>query len=95
MLTLKESNGVASVMSVQRVHDLFKGVKVQNPDSLRNGLKTKVDDNKEKGNGKIAVIELYKFPKKMKYVRACVHVYVMFMIFLLFCIIMVVMSNTG
>lgn len=73
LLTLKESNGVASVMSVQRVHDLFKGVKVQNPDTLRTGLKNKDDDkkdnNKEKGNGKIAVIELYKFPKKMKYVR--------------------------
>ena len=76
MLTLKESNGVASVMSVQRVHDLFRGIKVQNPDKLRTRLKNKDDDkkdnNKEKGSGKIAVIELYKFPKKMKYVRTCV-----------------------
>ena len=82
MLTLKESNGVASVMSVQRVHDLFKGVKVQNPDTLRTGLKSKVDDkkdnNKEKVNGKIAIIELYKFPKKLKYVRTFVHVYIIF-----------------
>ena len=70
LLTLKEVNGVASVTSVQRVHELFKGVKVQNPESLRAGTRTKEDDkkDKERGNGKIAVIELYKFPKKMKYV---------------------------
>ena len=70
LLTLKEVNGVASVTSVQRVHELFKGVKVQNPESLRAGTRNKEDDkkDKERGNGKIAVIELYKFPKKMKYV---------------------------
>ena len=72
LLTLKEVNGVASVTSVQRVHELFKGIKVQNPESLRAG---KEDDkkDKDKGNGKISLIELYKFSKKMKYVRASMH----------------------
>ena len=81
LLTLKEVNGVSSVTSVQRIHSLFKGIKVQNPESLRAGIKNNKDDDKntnekKKGDGKIAVIELYKFPKKLKYVRTrtCDHI---------------------
>ena len=73
LLTLKDVNGVSSVTSVQRIHSLFKGIKVQNPEALRAGIKNDKDDDKnknekKKGEGKIAVIELYKFPKKLKYV---------------------------
>ena len=79
LLTLKDVNGVSSVTSVQRIHSLFKGVKVQNPEALRSGIRNNKEDDKNRnekkiGDGKIAVIELYKFPKKLKYVRirACV-----------------------
>ena len=35
LLTLKETNGIASVTSVQRAHDLFRTVKVPDPEGFR------------------------------------------------------------
>lgn len=69
LLTVKETNGVASVISVQRIHDLFRGVKVQNPGVLRQGTSgsTGKDSEEMRGkDGKIVVLELYKMPKKMR-----------------------------
>jgi hypothetical protein len=67
LLTLKDTNGVASVTSIQRVHDLFKGVKVQDPEALRQGTKgVKADEKKDREGGKVAVLELYKMPKKLR-----------------------------
>ena len=70
LLIVKETNGVASVISVQRVHDLFKGIKVQNPENLRRstgGTLGREDEEKKRKDGKVAVLELYKMPKKMRY----------------------------
>jgi hypothetical protein len=69
LLTLKDTNGVASVTSIQRVHDLFRGVKVQDPEALRQGTKGVRAEEKEKKDregSKVSVLELYKMPKKLR-----------------------------
>ena len=71
LLTIKETNGVASVSSVQRVHDLYRGVKVSDPTTLRLGAPGTVEREREReGEGKkdkkVSVMELYKMPKKMR-----------------------------
>jgi hypothetical protein len=35
LLTVKETGGVASIVAVQRLHDLFRGVKVEDPDAFK------------------------------------------------------------
>ena len=67
LLTIKETNGVASVSSVQRVHDLYRGVRVSDPTTLRLGAPGTVEREGEgKKDKKVAVMELYKMPKKMR-----------------------------
>ena len=69
LLTLQDNNGVVSVVSIQRIHDLYKGIKVENPDHFRKFmLSNSQNDSSSASNtatseGKINVVDLYKLPK--------------------------------
>ena len=63
LLTVVEANGVASITMVQRQHNMFRGIKVQDPEALREGTRTNSTDKKK--GGKIAVLELFKMPKNL------------------------------
>jgi hypothetical protein len=69
--TLKQVNGVASIISIQRVHELYKTVRVEDPESYRDQVNELLSDsnisNSKSGRAssscQIKVVELYKFPK--------------------------------
>jgi len=69
LLTLQDNNGVISIVSVQRVHDLYKGIKVENPDHFRKYMLSNSQSdlsgasNAVAMEGKINVVDLYKLPK--------------------------------
>ncbi len=69
MLTLQDNNGVVSIVSIQRVHDLYKGIKVENPDHFRKFMLSNSQSdqssasNTASSEGKINVVDLYKLPK--------------------------------
>ena len=69
LLTLQDNNGVVSIVSIQRVHDLYKGIKVENPDHFRKFMLSNSQSdlssasNTATSEGKINVVDLYKLPK--------------------------------
>ncbi len=69
LLSLQDNNGVVSIVSVQRIHDLYKGIKVENPDSFRKFMLSNSQGDSTSAastaisEGKINVVDLYKLPK--------------------------------
>jgi len=70
LLETKEENGVTLICSVQRSHDLFHGIKTDDPEAFKAAVMNEKDDeSKQQGggsNGKVSVIELHKLPKAIR-----------------------------
>jgi hypothetical protein len=70
LLITKEHNGILSVISVERIHSLFRGIKVDDPESFKsNALNSEDSNNSNDSNKKglkISVVQLYKCPKHIK-----------------------------
>ncbi len=73
LLSLEEINGVASIKSIAKIHQLYKGLKVNNLEEIKNRVVSfdkssgsKSDEKGKTNKNAINIIELYKFPSNVR-----------------------------